>query len=119
MIVGFFGEFIRELATPDVSGGGPIESFFRLVTQNNMETPLETGVGTTLIEQVDNLIVYLLDKLTYLAPNFGDLNFSKFLTYGYSISNDRIFVAVSIAVGFCFGLTILGYFCLKTREIAK
>jgi len=80
---------------------------------------LETGWSTTLMEQCDNLIVYLLDKVTYLAPDFGRLNFSDFLTYGYSIDTDRILVAMSIAIGFCVGLTILGYFCLKTREIAK
>ena len=119
IIVGFFGEFIRKLAEPDVSGGGPVESFYRLVTQNNMETPLETGFATTMIEQVDKLLVYLLDKLTYLAPDFAKLNFSDFLTYGYSIDTDRILVAITISLGFCLGLTILGYFCLKTREIAK
>ena len=119
LIVGFFGDFIRDLAKPDVSGGGPIESFVRLITQNNMESPLETGWATTLMEQCDNLIVYLLDKVTYLAPDFSRLNFSDFLTYGYSIDTDRILVAFSIAIGFCIGLTILGYFCLKTREIAK
>lgn len=119
IVVGFFGDFIRELAVPDTSGGGPVESFFRVVTQNNMETPLETGLATTIIEQVDKLAVFLLDKLTYLAPDFAKLNFSEFLTYGYSINSDRILVAVSIAVGFCLGLAILGYFGLKTREIAK
>ena len=119
IIFGFFGDFVRELAKPDVSGGGPVESFFRLVTQNNMESPLETGWGTTLIEQLDKLIVYLLDKMTYLAPDFRKLNFSDFLTYGYSIDGDRILVAIAVTLGFCIGLTILGYFCLKTREIAK
>ena len=119
IIFGFFGDFVRDLATEDVSGGGPVEAFFRLVTQNNMETPLETGWGTTLIEQLDRLIVVMLESLTYLAPDFRKLNFSDFLTYGYSIDGDRLLVAVSITIGFCIGLTILGYFCLKTREIAK
>ena len=119
IIVGFFGDFVRNLASPEVSGGGPVESFIRLITQNNMESPLETGLATTLVEQVDKLIVFLLYYLTYLAPDFTKLNFSDFLTYGYAIGNDRILVAVSITLGFCIGLTILGYFCLKTREIAK
>ena len=119
IIVGFFGDFVRNLASPEVSGGGPVESFFRLITQNNMESPLETGLATTLIEQVDKLIVFLLYYLTYLAPDFTKLNFSDFLTYGYAIDTDRLLVAVSITLGFCIGLAIFGYFCLKTREIAK
>ena len=51
--------------------------------------------------------------------NFNQLNFSEFLTYGYAIDSDRILVALTITLGFCAGLTILGYFALKTREIAK
>ncbi len=119
LIIGFFGDFIRNLTLPEVAGGGPVESLVRILTQNNMQTPLETGFATTVIEQTDKLVVFVLEKLTYLAPDFGRLNFSDFLTYGYSIDIDRILVAVSIAIGFCIGLTILGYFCLKTREIAK
>ncbi|MEE2825007.1 MAG: hypothetical protein VYE64_00110 [Planctomycetota bacterium] len=119
MIIGFFTPFIRTMTEEDVAGGGPIESLFRLVTQKNMEVTLETGIGTTLMEQTDNLLVGGLSTLTYLAPNFAQLNFSDFLTYGYSIDSQRILVAMAITIAFCMGLSIVGYFCLKTREIAK
>ena len=119
MIVGFFTPFIRTMTQEDVAGGGPIESLFRLVTQRNMEVTLETGIGTTLMEQSDNLLVAGLSTLTYLAPNFSQMNFADFLTYGYSIDSQRLLVAVAITLAFCAGLSILGYFCLKTREIAK
>ena len=119
MIVGFFTPFIRTMTQEDVAGGGPIESLFRLVTQRNMEVTLETGIGTTLMEQSDNLLVAGLSTLTYLAPNFSQMNFADFLTYGYSIDSQRLLVAIAITLAFCAGLSILGYFCLKTREIAK
>lgn len=119
MIVGFFTPFIRTMTQPDVAGGGPIESFFRLVTQKNMTNELETGLATTVMKQTDNLLVGVLNMLTYLAPNFSTMNFSDFLIYGYSIDLDRLLVALSITLAFCFGLSVLGYFCLKTREIAK
>jgi hypothetical protein len=35
------------------------------------------------------------------------------------VDSSRLGVALLISIGFCLGLTILGYFCLKTREIAK
>ncbi len=119
LIIGFSSPFIRGLTKTDVSGGGPIESFFRLVTQKNMEIQLETSVATTLMEKTDLLIVKLLNALTYLAPNFSNLNFANFLTYGYSVDIDRILVAIAITIAFCLGLSILGYFSLRTREIAK
>ena len=57
--------------------------------------------------------------LTYLAPDFSKLDFSEFLTYGYAIDNHRMLVALTLTFAFCVGLSVLGYFCLKTREIAK
>ncbi len=118
-ILGFFSDFIRELTLPDTDGGGPIESFIRVITQQNMQVSLETGVLTTLMEQVDKGLVSLLAGLTYLAPDFGQLDFSAFLTHGYAIDAQRIVVALVITMAFLGGLSILGYFALKTREIAK
>lgn len=119
IIIGFFTAFIREMTLASHEGGGPIESLIRVVTQKNMILDLDTGVTQTVVEQLDKLIVQLLNAMTYLAPNFNQLNFSEFLTYGYAIDSDRILVALTITLGFCAGLTILGYFALKTREIAK
>ena len=119
ILVGFTTTFIRQLAQPDASGGGPIESFWRLITQKNMEVDLEPGLQRTLMEQADTLLVNWLNSLTYIAPDFRRMNFSSFLTYGYSVDSSRLGVALLISIGFCLGLTILGYFCLKTREIAK
>ena len=84
-----------------------------------MSIDLETGVATTLMEQCDLGIVTVLNSLTYLAPDFSNLSFADFLTYGYSIDIHRLLVAVTITLAFCLGLSILGYFSLKTREIAK
>jgi len=119
MIVGFFTPFIRSLTEIGRDGGGPIESFIRIVTQKNMQIELETGVVTTLMKESDKFMTQRLSDLTYLAPNFKQLDFSEFLTYGYSIDNQRILVALAITFAFCVGLTLLGYFSLKTREIAK
>ena len=118
-ILGFYSSFVRELTQPDTVGGGPIESFIRVITQQNMQVSLETGFLTTVMEQADNLLVWLLAGLTYLAPDFSQLDFSDFLTYGYSIDPQRLIVALVITAAFVAGLTILGYFALKTREIAK
>ena len=119
MVVGFYTPFIRALKTEAWDAGGPIESFYRLVTQSNMRTELERGWVRTLIEAIDNFMNQRLSDLTYLAPNFSNLDFSKFLTHGYAIDTQRMIVAVAITLAFCIGLTLLGYFSLKTREIAK
>lgn len=119
LVLGFFSDFIRNMTDKDASGGGPLESFYRLVTQKNMEVVLEPGLATTVTKQFDFILVKLLSALTYLAPDFARLSFADFLTHGYSVDIHRILVAISITLAFCVGLSILGYFSLKTREIAK
>jgi hypothetical protein len=119
ILFGFISEFVRTMARFDVAGGGPIESFWRLVTQKNMEVDLEPGLQRTLMEQGDALLINALYYLTFLAPDFKRLNFSSFLTFGFSVDSNRLAVALAISLGFCLWVSVLGYFCLKTREIAK
>ncbi len=119
LIIGAFSDFIQGMIAADHVGGGPIESFIRVVTQRNMVLEMDTGVATTLIKNVDLGLIYLLNAATYLAPDFSRLNFSDYLTYGYAINSQKVAIAMTLTFAFCFGLTILGYFALKTREIAK
>ncbi len=117
-LVGFATPFIRGLLDPTAEGGGPIESLIRILSQENMVVSLETTWFTTLMERMDDLLLAGLNSLTWLAPSFRDLDFSRFLTWGYSVSGDRLAVAILISLAFCFGASVFGYFCLKTREIA-
>lgn len=117
-LIGYCAPFIRALIQPEAEGGGPIESFFRIIRQQNMQGEPETTFLNTLMMKTDDLILYCMNSLTYIAPSFRDLDFSAFLTYGYSVSNDRMIVALLMAFAFSAGAAITGYFTLKTREIA-
>ena len=119
IFLGFFSSFVQGLASPTNVGGGPFESFIRVVTQQNMVTDLDTGWFDTIVKNADFGLSYLLYGLAFLAPDFSKFNFSNELASGYSVSNSRILIAMSLTFVFCVGFTLLGYFSLKTREIAK
>ena len=126
MIVGFNTTFIKELAKIDETGnlvnefgGGPISSFVRILTQQNVMQDLETGVFNTVIDKADYLVVNMMKMLTYLAPDFRQLNFSNYLVKGFAVDDQQMLIAVAVTVAFFLGLVLSGYFCLKTREIAK
>jgi len=126
MIVGFNTSFIHELAKVDGQGnllneygGGPLSSFVRILTQQNVMQDLETGVFNTLIEKADYLAINSLLLLTYLAPDFRQLNFSNYLVFGFAVDDQQMLIAVAVTIAFLLGLVLCGYFCLKTREIAK
>ncbi len=119
IVLGFFSSFVQELASPNNIGGGPIESLIRVVTQQNMTSDLDTNAFITIVKNADFGISYLLYGLSFLAPDFSKFNFSNELSAGYSVSNSRLLIALSLTLVFSFGFTLLGYFSLKTREIAK
>jgi len=118
IIFSFFSESIRNLAAPTTEGGGPIESFIRLVTQKNLDQPLVDSVGLSVIERIDEFFMNIVSAVTSIVPNFAKMDFSDFLMYGYFVDNSRMLVAFCMTIAFCIGLMIFGYFCLKTRELA-
>lgn len=118
VVFGFFSESIKKLTVPDVEGGGPIEAFYRLITQKNQVELLGDAVGFTIMKEIDKVFLLLVSSVTKIVPDFSRLDFSSFLTYGYFIDSDRLGVAFLISLAFCIGLTLMGYFFLKTRELA-
>lgn len=119
LVLGYNSSFISGLISKENIGGGPLESFYRIVTQKNMEIELEQGLARMVLEQADFFLLSVLGSLSNIAPNFSQLHFSEFLLYGYSIDIHRLAAALSVALAFTIGLTVFGYFCFKTREIAK
>lgn len=117
--LGFFGEFIRKVAVGDLEGGGPIESFIRVVNQSKLTLPIGTGIWVIAVQFVDNVLMNGMTLMTKVVPDFGSMNTSDFLAKGYDIDPNRIAIQIAVAFSFCFAIAIVGYFCLKTREIAK
>jgi len=118
LVFGFFSEGIREITLPDREGGGPIESFYRLISQQNMMVELENTPQVAVMKSVDMALQKILESVTYVIPDFGRLNFSEYVKYGYYVDNDRLLVAAAISFAFCLGMSVVAYFCLKTRELA-
>jgi ABC-type transport system involved in multi-copper enzyme maturation permease subunit len=118
--MGFFGQFIRNVATGAVEGGGPIESTIRIVTQQNIMTDLDGvhSVVARIIEGMDAVLMRLLQAATYALPDFTQFDTIMFVADGYSIFPDLVAQQVTMAIIYFVVVTIVGYFCLKTREIA-
>jgi hypothetical protein len=123
IVFGFFSESINKLVVGEVEsgrpvGGGPIESFYRLIIQKGQEEALPRSLSVDIMERLDSLFLSMVGAVSSIVPDFSRLDFSDFLTYGYFVDGDRLMVAFLISLAFCIGLTLMGYFFLKTRELA-
>jgi hypothetical protein len=118
ILIGYRSEFIRELADGLV-GGGPIESAIRLITQQNVSSQLELPKFiATIITSIDWALVKLMEAVTYMVPNFEKFDVSEAVSKGYNVSFEIVARNGTIAIGFCVILAMMGYYLLKTREIA-
>ena len=121
VVLGFYSDYIGQMTEykEEMVGGGPIESLVRLVTQKNMMVPLGNETAEKVVEVADRILAYSMYSTTLSIPDLRKADFSAFVQYGYGIDSQRILVAFASTMTFAIGVMIAGYYCLKTREIAK
>lgn len=140
VVLGFFAQFIVGLlggviegndllvqllgivpgsSNETIVGGGPIESFIRLITQKNQMVDLDMPwLPEMLIKWTDLGFTAVLWATSRVLPDFRYFNTSEYVAYGFNISGNLMAQQLTAAFAFIVVLTIVGYFSLKTREIA-
>jgi len=119
LVGGFFVQFMSDLATGNVHGGGPVEALVRLVKQENLLSDLDPGVGTTVVEMSDQVLQGGLWVMSSLLPSFGRFSYADYVAYGFDVSPQLLAIRTLTVVGFVLPTFIVGYFFLKTREVAR
>ncbi|MEC9093905.1 MAG: hypothetical protein VX438_14445 [Planctomycetota bacterium] len=119
IVLGCFGSLIAELREGVMKGGGPIESIYRIYGQMNQVTPLDPGPAKTVIKSLDAAFLETVQALTYLVPDFTRMDFSEPLVAGFNINSAPFWIATTLGLIFMCMTVVVGYFILKTREIAK
>jgi hypothetical protein len=118
IVIGYSSDFIVKVATGEMQGGGPLESGYRMATHDNMVTELEGGVTTAAMQGTDTVLMVVMHGVTVLLPDYADVDTTQYVADGYYIPFDLIGQHFFITMAFAVVITILGYFLLKTREIA-
>ncbi len=119
LVGGFFNDFMYRLATQQTYGGGPFESLYRLLTQQNVTSELPPGLTSTVVKTLDQPAQSCLWLLANILPDFGHYSFSEFVASGFNIPGDTLLTFTCRAFGFVLPAFVAAYLCLKNREIAK
>ncbi len=119
LIAGFYAEQLVELGVGPKYGGGPFESFRRLVAQDNVMTELAPGLGTDLVKMADKILQPGLQGMSMILPPFKDFGCAAFVANGFDIPGDFILTRTVMALGFFVPLFIIGYLFLRNREVAR
>ena len=119
-LLGYFQEFVRELAAGPQYGGGPVEAFVRIITQENVVNPLDGWPWVIfLIQWTDKILGQVIYLFAAMLPTFKNISrMTEFVAYNYDIPGALLgrFAVTTLVYTLVFGL--LGYFLLKSRELA-
>ncbi|HEX4144886.1 MAG TPA: ABC transporter permease [Pirellulales bacterium] len=121
LVIGCFTENIYDLANGITQGGGPFESLVRIVKQQNMTLEMEEGLTKTVVQSADSAMLFLMKGVASLLPDFSkfDEAFVTHLAKGFDISSDTVGIWALRGVAYLCVAFVVGYFFLKTREVAK
>ncbi len=119
IVVGLFRQFIIDLVSGTLEGGGPIEALIRVLTQANLQVDLDIGRFPTLVVKfLDARFLDALNVITVSLPDYAGFSTTEFVATGFNIEPSLLAMQVIRAFTYFVFVTIIGYFFLKTREVA-
>jgi hypothetical protein len=119
LLGGFFSDFMMKLALGTVPGGGPVESFGRLLSQQNVVTELDPGLATNITVMADSVLRLGLGIMSAVLPPFGDFSYANYLAYGFDVSWNVLLIRTVTAISFLLPLFVAGHLFLRNREVAR
>ena len=120
LIAGFAKSFLVELGFNRSLGGGPFESLYRLLIQQNMVVDLETGVATQFIKAADVAFSPFLLLVGQSVPPLSEYAvYDNALVSGFNIPMDWILNHSVMTLAYAIPLFIIAYLILSNREVAQ
>ncbi|HEX5271258.1 MAG TPA: ABC transporter permease [Gemmataceae bacterium] len=122
-VLGFFPEFIQDVALRQNVGGGPLESMMRLVKRPGGEVPagqLDTTATVQVATGLDAIFSWTLRRVLNLIPDLSNYTFTDYVAEGMSISvRHQIGGSSLLLLGYLLPWAVLAYYLLKWREVAS
>jgi hypothetical protein len=126
VLVGQFREFIQRLFESQVTGdstivpgGGPIESLYRIITQESITVDLAPSPAVQIMKTFDTFLLAPIRLLAAIFPSLSSLGTSEFVAGGFDIPFDLVAEHGMETLGYLLAFFIAGAFCLKAREVAS
>ena len=120
LVAGFAKSFVLELGLNRVLGGGPFESFYRLMIQQNMVVDLPTSVATQFIKAADVVFSKFLLLIGQAVPPLSKYAvYDNALVNGFNIPMNWVMVHSVTTLAYAVPLFVVAYLILSNREVAQ
>lgn len=100
-------------------GGGPAEAMVRLFQQKNIMTELGDYGWVKIIQSIDMAFAFMIYAFVNMLPDYSMFDTMGFVVDGYNIPLAVVLQQLITVIGFLVALVGVGYFFLKSKEIAS
>lgn len=113
-----FREFMVKLITGVQKGGGPVESWYRLVLHMNDTLELPDNIGIKIMKGIDNVMLGGLWLMQHLIPDLDSFIMSPYVANGFDVPwNVAMARALAVTIGYLIPCMLVGYYSLTLREL--
>jgi hypothetical protein len=120
MIAGFLKAFMIEIGLNKALGGGPFESFYRLIIQQNMVVDLPTSFATSFIKSADKIFGLFLTLIGQAVPPLSEYSvYNNAVVGGFDVPAYWLLNHSVMTLAYAVPIIIVAYLILSNREVAK
>lgn len=119
VICGFFPELIQEVGRGKMVGGGPIEQAIRLANNTNQLIPLEETPAKKVGDVFDRGIEWFYRRIAHAFPDVDRFDWSNYVAEGFNIPAGEMLMSFFVLVGYLLPWAVVGYYMMRSREIAS
>jgi ABC-type transport system involved in multi-copper enzyme maturation permease subunit len=117
--LGFFIDFVQQLAAGKSDGGGPLEAMNRLFHRTNLIAPLDDTAIVRASKAFDKVFEFLLSRLLSAIPDVARFDLTHFVGQGFDISAGvLLWDNVVPLAGYLVAWLVLAFYLIQFREIA-
>ncbi len=72
-----------------------------------------------MIKDIDAVLKTGMQSMAYVLPDFRSFSTVDYVAYGFHIPMNHVYQDLTVLPAYLVGLFVIGYFFLRTREVAK
>lgn len=118
-VVGLCHDWVMSIAQREVVGGGPFESFIRLIGRRNLVSEIEPGFSKTMIDRIDPALEQVLGAVGAVVPNLTDVWTTTYVAEGYDIPMQLLARNALLIAGYLAPAVVVGCLLFRARETSS
>jgi hypothetical protein len=118
---GMFTDYLQQIASGRLYGGGPMEAVYRLGANRPIGAPITESPAHSLIKGVDAFFSWWVGRFLALVPDVNRYDLHQYVANGFDIGWSNVLIIDNLLplAGYLLPWAVLAYYLMKYREIAN